>query len=224
VGTAKRERQKANRQLRLEELAKQARKDKTKRFSLRVGLALVSVVALVGVLYLLNGGDDEATSASTSTTTTIALAPAPEKPTVEKPAGPVTELKVTALREGDGDVIVAGDTIDAYYVGITASDGVEFEENYTTGTGPATFAVGVGRLIQGWDQGLVGLKAGGQYRLDIPVGLAYGADAAANGKPAGDLTFVIDVVGVTPGEPVASTTTVAAAESTTTSLPAPATT
>ena len=80
MGTVKRERQKANRQLRLEELAKQARKDKTKRFSLRVGLALVSVVALVGVLYLLNGGDEDSTVAGTTTTAAIPTGPCPNAP------------------------------------------------------------------------------------------------------------------------------------------------
>ena len=152
---------------------------------------------------------------------TTTFAPAPEKPTVTPPEGPVTELLVTPLREGDGDVILAGDTISVYYVGITSVDGVEFEENYTAGTGPATFPVGVDSLIAGWDQGLVGLKSGGQYRLDIPVDLAYGADAAANGRPAGDLTFIIDIVAVEHAEPVDTTPVDTAVETT---IAAPVTT
>jgi peptidylprolyl isomerase len=217
--------------MRLEELAKQARKEKSKRFSLRIGLALVSVVALVGIVYLLNGGDDESTAAATTTVdptqTTIdpnlpttTFAPAPAKPVVTPPEGPVTELLVTTITEGTGDVVAAGDTIDVYYVGIT-SDGAEFDGNYESGTGPISFAVGVGQLIDGWDQGLVGLKAGGQYRLDIPVDLAYGADAAANGRPAGDLTFIIDIVGVTHVDAPADTTADTAVETT---IAAPATT
>ena len=215
MGTAKRERQKANRQLRLEELAKQARKEKTKRMGLRVGLGIVAVFAIAGAVYLFSGSDDNTTTSATTSTTldptvttvdpnapTTTFAPAPPKPTVTPPDGPITELKVTTLSEGTGDVIQAGDTIEVYYDGITASDGVEFQENYTSGTGPISFAVGVGGLIAGWDQGLVGLKAGGQYRLDIPVDLAYGPDAAAGGKPAGDLTFVIDIVSVTHAAPV----------------------
>lgn len=232
MGTAKRERQKANRQLRLEELAKQARKEKSKRFGLRIGLAIVGVVALVGIVYLLNGGDDDSTAAGTTTTfpteTTIdpnlpttTFAPAPEKPTIELPAGPVTELLVTPLREGDGDVIAAGDTISVYYVGVQSADGTEFDENYTAGAGPATFAVGVGQLIAGWDQGLVGLKSGGQYRLDIPVDLAYGADAEANGRPGGDLSFIIDIVDVVHVAPVETTPVDTAVETT---IAAPATT
>ena len=70
MGTAKRERQKANRQLRLEELAKQARKEKSKRFGFRIALGIAAVVALVGAIYLLGGGDDDK-SVSAATTTTI---------------------------------------------------------------------------------------------------------------------------------------------------------
>ena len=57
MGTAKRERQKANRQLRLEELAKQARRDKTKKITGRVTAGALAVVALVGVVYLVGRND-----------------------------------------------------------------------------------------------------------------------------------------------------------------------
>ncbi|MDO8364625.1 MAG: FKBP-type peptidyl-prolyl cis-trans isomerase [Actinomycetota bacterium] len=214
MGTAKRERQKANRQLRLEELAKQARKQKSKRFGMRIAIGAVLVVAVVGGVYLLSGDDETTTAATTTVPTeptidpnapTTTFVPAPEKPVVTKPDGDVTELVVTTLREGTGDVVLSGDTISVYYVGTTSIDGVEFESNYESGTGPVSFAVGVGRLIQGWDEGLVGLKVGGQYRLDIPVDLAYGPDAAANGKPAGALTFIVDIVGVTHAAPADTT-------------------
>ena len=152
MGTVKRERQKANRQLRLEELAKQARKDKTKRFSMRIGLALVSVVALVGVLYLLNGGNDDSTVAGTTTidpTVPVPADPCPNSPTPPdvppstsaptKPeiAGPapaeITELKVTPIIEGSGPAAAKCDLIDVNYLGYTSVDGVEFDNSYDRG-------------------------------------------------------------------------------------------
>ncbi|MFZ2442089.1 MAG: hypothetical protein WAW51_06995, partial [Ilumatobacteraceae bacterium] len=120
MGTAKRERQKANRQLRLEELAKQARKEKSKRFGFRIALGIAAVVALVGAIYLLGGGDDDK-SVSAATTTTIAsttpTGSVPPKPVVSIPAELPTELKVTTLTEGTGVAAQVGDTIEAHYVG-----------------------------------------------------------------------------------------------------------
>ena len=42
-------------------------------------------------------------------------------------------------------------------------------------------------------------RSGGRYQIDIPVELAYGADAEANGRPAGALTFIVDIMSITPG-------------------------
>ena len=213
MGTAKRERQKANRQLRLEELAKQARKDKSKRLGLRVALIIGAVVVLVGGIAIFGGGDD-----SNSTTTTTAVAgdvtttvdpnapttTAPPKPEVSIPAQPVTELKVTTITEGTGEGAVAGDTMEVHYLGYTSVDGVPFDNSYDRGA-PIPVVLGAGTVIQGWDQGLVGLKVGGRYQIDIPVDLAYGADAAAQGRPAGALSFIVDIMSITPAAPATVT-------------------
>lgn len=213
MGTAKRERQKANRQLRLEELAKQARKDKSKRLGLRVALIIGAVVVLVGGIAIFGGGDD-----SNSTTTTTAVAgdvtttvdpnapttTAPPKPEVSIPAQPVTELKVTTITEGTGEGAVVGDTMEVHYLGYTSVDGVPFDNSYDRGA-PIPVVLGAGTVIQGWDQGLVGLKVGGRYQIDIPVDLAYGADAAAQGRPAGALSFIVDIMSITPAAPATVT-------------------
>lgn len=254
MGTAKRERQKANRQLRLEELAKQARKEKSKRFTLRIGLALVSVVALVGIVYLLNGGDDDSTAAATTTTTidpTLTSVPealcadaaippevpptsvAPAKPEIAGPVeGDVTELKVTTITEGSGPAVAACDLVDVHYIGYTSIDAVVFDNSYDRGA-PINVVVGAGRVIEGWDQGLLGLQVGGRYQIDIPVDLAYGPDAAAQGNPPGALTFIVDIMSITP-PPTATTDTTGVTDDTTadttadtaveTTLAAPATT
>ena len=202
MGTVKRERQKANRQLRLEELAKQARKDKTKRLGLRIFLLVAAVVLVVGAIAVFGGGDDKSTTTTTSTiaggTTT------PPKPEVSIPAAPVTELKVTTITDGTGVGAAVGDTIEVHYLGYTSADGVVFDNSYDRGA-PIPVVLGAGTVIDGWEQGLIGLKAGGRYQIDIPVDLAYGPDAAAQGKPAGALSFIVDIMSVTPAAPVTVT-------------------
>lgn len=208
MGTAKRERQKANRQQRLEELAKQARKQKTKRFSFRVVGLLVAVVAVVGGLYLISGGDDDEAAATTTTTlpefvdTTVdpnlPTTTVPPKPEIVLPEGEVTELKITAITEGTGELSKAGDALEVHYLGYTSVDGLEFDNSYDRGQ-PFELVLGQGMVIEGWDQGLIGVQVGGRYQIDIPVELAYGADAEANGRPAGALTFIVDIMSITPG-------------------------
>ena len=214
MGTAKRERQKANRQSRLEELAKQARKDKTKRVGLRIFLLIGAVVVLVGGFALFGGDDSGSTTSTTSTTVagevTTTLDPnaptttTPPKPEISIPSAPVTELKVTTVTEGTGVGAVVGDTVEVHYLGYTSVDGVEFDNSYDRGA-PLPVVLGTGSVIQGWDQGLVGLKVGGRYQLDIPSELAYGPDAAAQGRPAGALSFIVDIMSVTPAVPVTVT-------------------
>lgn len=203
MGTAKRERQKANRQSRLEELAKQARKNKTKRFGLRVFLLIGAVVLLVGGIALF-GGDDGASTPTTSTAaqtaTTVDLTSTPPKPEVSIPETPITELKITAITEGTGVGAVNGDTVEVHYIGYTSVDGEVFDNSYDRGA-PLPVVLGTGSVIQGWDEGLVGLQVGGRYQIDIPVAMAYGADAASQGRPAGDLSFIVDIMSITPAVP-----------------------
>ncbi len=207
MGTVKRERQKANRQLRLEELAKRARKDKTKRLGLRIFLLIGAVVALVGGIALF-GGDDNASTTTPTSTTVGPNAPSttsPPKPEVSIPAAPVTELKVTTITEGTGIGAAVGDTVEVHYLGYTSVDGVEFDNSYDRGE-PFPVTIGTTSVIEGWTQGLVGLKSGGRYQLDIPVDLAYGPDAAAQGKPVGALSFIVDIMSITPAVPGTVTT------------------
>ena len=84
-----------------------------------------------------------------------------------------TELVIKDLIEGDGAEAKAGDTVSTHYVGVAWSTGEEFDASWGRGA-PLDFRVGVGQVIQGWDQGLLGMKVGGRRRLEIPADLAYG--------------------------------------------------
>ncbi|NUP73562.1 MAG: FKBP-type peptidyl-prolyl cis-trans isomerase [Sinomonas sp.] len=120
-----------------------------------------------------------------------------QKPEIDFPEGPVPEeLKIVDIIEGDGRQVEPGDTVSAHYVGVAWSTGEEFDASWNRGA-PLDFRVGVGQVIQGWDQGLLGMKLGGRRRLEIPSELAYGSRGAGSAiGPNEALIFVVDLVGV----------------------------
>ena len=149
-----------------------------------IGLVVAAVVALVGIAVWLGGDDSDETASSTTTTTTVAGSDY-EKPEVTPPAELPTELVVTELIEGEGDISVVGDTVQVHYVGVLSADGTEFDNSYDRGS-PLEVTIGSGMVIQGWEQGLIGLQAGGRYQLDIPADLAYGDTGSGSVIKPGD--------------------------------------
>jgi len=120
-----------------------------------------------------------------------------EKPEVDFPGGePPTDLQITDITVGDGDEATAGSTVSVHYVGVAFSTGDEFDASYNRGA-PLDFPLGAGYVIQGWDQGVAGMKVGGRRQLVIPPHLGYG-DRGAGGaiKPGETLIFVVDLLGV----------------------------
>ena len=120
-----------------------------------------------------------------------------EKPEIEFP-GPETpsDLVVTEITEGDGTEATSGSTVSVHYVGVAHSSGEEFDASYNRGA-PLEFRLGTGQVIQGWDQGVEGMKVGGRRQLVIPPHLGYG-DRGAGGviKPGETLIFVVDLLDV----------------------------
>src|SRR6201996_6352820 len=117
------------------------------------------------------------------------------KPEVDYPDGaPPKALEITDIWEGDGKVAAAGDTVDVHYVGVAYSTGEEFDASWNRGE-PLRFRLGVGQVIQGWDQGVQGMKVGGRRKLVIPPDLGYGNRGAGRSiKPNETLIFVCDLV------------------------------
>lgn len=133
-----------------------------------------------------------------ATTDTSGSSGTPDKPEVAIPDSLPTELVITDLVEGTGDAAVVGDTVVVHYVGVRSEDGAEFDNSYDAGS-PFSVTLGAGMVIQGWDEGLIGVKQGGRRQLDIPADLAYGDSPQGDVIQAGDaLTFVVDVVAVIP--------------------------
>lgn len=121
----------------------------------------------------------------------------PTRPDVEPHLGEApTDLIVTDLVVGEGEEAVAGSTVSAHYVGVAHSTGEEFDASWNRGA-PLDFPVGAGRVIAGWDTGLLGMRVGGRRRLVIPPHLAYGSRGAGGAiGPDETLIFVVDLVGL----------------------------
>ena len=86
--------------------------------------------------------------------------------------------------------------MSVHYVGVAHSSGEVFDASYIGGT-PLQFRLGIGQVIQGWDEGVQGMKVGGRRRIVIPPHLGYG-DRGAGGviKPGETLIFVVDLLEV----------------------------
>jgi peptidylprolyl isomerase len=118
-----------------------------------------------------------------------------QKPTVAKGSvTPSTDLAVKTVIKGDGPVIAAGDYIQVNYLGQIWSTAKVFDTSF--GRGPYTNVIGQGKVIPGWDQGLVGQKVKSRVELAIPPALGYGSsgNAQAGIKGTDTLVFVVDVL------------------------------
>jgi peptidylprolyl isomerase len=115
------------------------------------------------------------------------------KPKIPKPSGPApTALKVEDLIPGKGAAAKSGDKISVRYVGVLFNNDKEFDSSWKRGKAPFQLTLGQGQVIQGWDQGLVGMKVGGRRRLTIPPTLAYGPQGQPPTIPANS-TLIFDV-------------------------------
>jgi FKBP-type peptidyl-prolyl cis-trans isomerase len=111
------------------------------------------------------------------------------------PVPTVTQLKMEDLKVGTGAEAVDGKTVTVQYTG-WLPDGTKFDSSYDHGQ-PFSFVLGQGQVIKGWDQGVKGMKVGGQRRLTIPSDLAYGSQGAGGVIPPGaTLVFDVELQGV----------------------------
>ncbi|PIR07165.1 MAG: peptidylprolyl isomerase [Candidatus Komeilibacteria bacterium CG11_big_fil_rev_8_21_14_0_20_36_20] len=107
------------------------------------------------------------------------------------------ELKTEILTAGTGNQTVkSGDSITVDYTG-TLEDGTKFDSSIDTGK-PFTFTIGQGTVIQGWDQGLIGMKIGEERKLTIPSDMAYGANGSGLIPPNATLIFTVKLISINP--------------------------
>jgi FKBP-type peptidyl-prolyl cis-trans isomerase FkpA len=106
-----------------------------------------------------------------------------------------TGLKYQDLKVGDGPEAVAGKTVEVHYTG-WLENGTKFDSSLDRGE-PFSFRLGAGEVIEGWDQGVAGMKVGGKRKLIIPSELGYGQEGAGEAIPPGaTLVFEVELLGV----------------------------
>ncbi|MFL1527493.1 FKBP-type peptidyl-prolyl cis-trans isomerase [Pseudomonas sp. O230] len=104
------------------------------------------------------------------------------------------ELQVIDLEAGCGKAAVKGALITTQYRG-WLEDGSEFDSSYSRGK-PFQCVIGTGRVIKGWDQGIIGMQIGGKRKLLVPAHLAYGERTMGAIPPNSNLIFEIELLEV----------------------------
>lgn len=102
------------------------------------------------------------------------------------------ELKVEILKEGTGEGAVSGDTVVVNYTG-TLEDGTMFDSSLKPGRTPFPVTLGQGRVIQGWEKGLLGIKVGEKRKLTIPPALGYGNQEVGGGLIPANSVLLFEV-------------------------------
>ncbi|WP_346776464.1 FKBP-type peptidyl-prolyl cis-trans isomerase [Streptomyces sp. HNM0574] len=121
-------------------------------------------------------------------------------PKVEKGEGdPPKDLQEKVLKEGKGQKVEKGDTINVDYLG-QLWNGKEFDSSFKRGQ-PATFQIGTGNVIKGWDEALVGKKLGSRVEIVVPPDKGYGKQGQPPQIPGNStLVFVVDLKKVMPSK------------------------
>ena len=110
------------------------------------------------------------------------------------PPKPTEKLIIEDIIEGTGTEAINGKTIVAHYTG-TMKNNTKFHSSHNRGQ-PFSFPLGAGRVIQGWEQGIKGMKVGGKRKLTIPSHLGYGPRGTGNIPPNSTLIFEVELVDV----------------------------
>jgi peptidylprolyl isomerase len=178
----------------------------------RLKLVILTFALLLAAGIAGCGGDNTSKAEPGATPDAAATAPAPsapnvdaivagigkntkKKPKIVRPEGdPPTKLVVKDIVKGTGRKAKAGDMLTMQYVGVSWSNGEQFDASWDRGE-PFRFQLGAGMVIPGWDQAMVGMRKGGRRLLIIPPDLGYG-DAGAGGAigPNETLIFAVDLV------------------------------
>jgi peptidylprolyl isomerase len=117
-----------------------------------------------------------------------------ERPTIETPQGDIPfDLGVEDVVVGDGDEATPGTKVTVHYVGVAFRTGEEFDASWNRGQ---SIEFPLRGLIQGWQDGIPGMKVGGRRQLTIPPEQAYGPAGGGHRLSGKTLVFVIDLLGV----------------------------
>ena len=166
-----------------------------------LALALAAGVTACGSSSSQAPGVEQAPSGG-ATQASIPTTPKPppalsKKPVVTVPkTAPPTKLIIKDLVQGTGATATQGKSVTVNYVGVLYKNGKEFDSSWSRNQ-PFTTALSSGSVINGWVQGLSGMKVGGRRELIIPPSLGYGKAGSPPTIPANStLVFVVDLLAV----------------------------
>ncbi len=178
----------------------------------RFSVWAASTVAAALLLSACSGSSGASTDSSPpvdSSPVATAAGPIPEveggfgvRPTITAPdEDPADALVTKTLVTGDGAVVASGDLLVVNYLGQIWDSGTIFDESFARES-PASFGIGVGRVIAGWDSALVGQTVGSRIVMAIPPSLGYGDQGNEQAGIAGDdtLIFVVDILAAYPAD------------------------
>ncbi len=177
--------------------------------SVRVKLLSITLALLLGAAFAACGGDDSSSTGESAATATPTEAPATanvdqivagitkntkKEPKIVTPKGdPPTQLVIKDIVKGKGPKAKPGDKLSMQYTGYSWSNGQKFDASWDRGGQPFPFKLGAGMVIPGWDQGMVGMQAGGRRLLIIPPDLGYGPSGSGPIGPNETLVFAVDL-------------------------------
>ena len=142
--------------------------------SIRRSLVVVAVLTVMCSVSAMAGQEQAGAKGKTAAAKTVTTA---------------SGLKYTDVKVGSGASPVKGKQVKVHYTG-TLENGKQFDSS--VGRGPFSFVIGVGQVIAGWDEGVMGMKVGGKRKLIIPSKLGYGARGAGGDIPP-NATLLFDV-------------------------------
>lgn len=115
-----------------------------------------------------------------------------DKPTIGPSEGtPPQDLVIEDITVGEGAEAVAGGDVEVHYVGVVFETGEEFDSSWDRGQ---SLRFPLDGLIQGWQEGIPGMKVGGRRKLTIPPEMAYGPAGLGHPLSGQTLVFVIDLL------------------------------
>ena len=157
-------------------------------------VATPSVFALVLILFVIDGDDDEVAPPIVSASPTPASVDTGPPPLADEPTFSESGLGIIDIEAGSGETPETGKLVVVNYTGWLSEDGTKFDSSLDRGT-PFEFPLGAGQVIAGWDEGVATMKVGGKRRLIIPPELGYGEGGSPPTiPPNAELTFDIGLL------------------------------
>ena len=151
---------------------------------------VIFVIVIAIAIFSQKGTSKNQPLAIQTPTSTIEPVVEPTVTSLGKPIMNTDKLIIQDEVVGTGAEATAGKKVTVNYVG-TLTDGKKFDSSYDRGT-PFSFNLGAGEVIDGWDQGVTGMKVGGKRKLTIPASLGYG-DQGVSGAIPGGATLIFEV-------------------------------